>query len=172
MITAYYYYVDCGCLILCNPGLKNCRHGWGLNPQPQILALCIDWARNDKNLFIIRIQRSQIYLKLMLWKLNLVALTFYLRNIKFQILSPRENNEAVEVKEKFKFKNARKVKQKETCELFLPSDTRALALHPSDPIQLKCPVAFILFTAFISSATSWSEPKTITPTLCKYWKLN
>ena len=39
-------------------------------------------------------------------------------------------------------------------QLVLPSDTKALALHPSDPIQLKCPVAFILLTAFISSATS------------------
>ncbi len=46
---------------------------------------------------------------------------------------------------------------------FLPSDTSALALHPSDPIQLKCPVAFNRLTAFINSATSWSDPKTITP---------
>ena len=45
----------------------------------------------------------------------------------------------------------------------IPSDTRALALHPSLPIQLNLPVAPILLTAFISSATSWSDAKRITP---------
>ena len=47
---------------------------------------------------------------------------------------------------------------------YSPSETRALALQPSLPIQVKFPVAFILFTALIRPATSWSEPKIITPT--------
>ena len=47
--------------------------------------------------------------------------------------------------------------------LNLPSETNALALQPSEPIQKNCPVAFSLLTAFISSATSWSDPNTITP---------
>ena len=47
--------------------------------------------------------------------------------------------------------------------LNIPSDTRALALHPSLPIQLNLPVAPIRLTAFISSATSWSDAKRITP---------
>ena len=51
----------------------------------------------------------------------------------------------------------------------LPLETRALALQPSEPIQENCPVAFFLFTAFISSATSWSDPNTITPERVSGW---
>ena len=47
--------------------------------------------------------------------------------------------------------------------LYLPWDTKLLALHPSDPIQVKYPVALFLDTALISSATSWSDPYIITP---------
>ncbi len=56
-----------------------------------------------------------------------------------------------------------KVRADSPSPLHSPLETRALALQPSDPIQENCPVAFFLFTAFISSATSWSEPNTITP---------
>jgi len=43
MSTAYadYYYLDWGGPVdfFGNPGLKNCRHRWGLNPLPEILVL-------------------------------------------------------------------------------------------------------------------------------------
>ena len=45
----------------------------------------------------------------------------------------------------------------------LPSETRARALQPSLPIQLNLPVTPWRLTARIRPATSWSEPKMITP---------
>jgi len=41
MVIADYYHPDRGCLVdfFCNPGLKNCWHGVGLNPQPLIFIL-------------------------------------------------------------------------------------------------------------------------------------
>lgn len=45
----------------------------------------------------------------------------------------------------------------------LPLKARPLPPHPSLPIHAKFPVALFLLTAFISSPTSWSEAKMITP---------
>lgn len=44
-----------------------------------------------------------------------------------------------------------------------PSDTKFLALHPSEPIHENIPVALFRRTARITSRTSWSEPKMIAP---------
>lgn len=43
------------------------------------------------------------------------------------------------------------------------ADTMSLALHPSEPIHEKFPVALFRLTAFIKLTTSWSDPKIITP---------
>lgn len=44
-----------------------------------------------------------------------------------------------------------------------PEDTRERADQPSDPIHEKLPVALFLLTALMTPATSWSEPKMMTP---------
>lgn len=45
----------------------------------------------------------------------------------------------------------------------LPSDTKFRALHPSEPIHEKAPVALLRRTALITPATSWSDPKMMAP---------
>lgn len=52
----------------------------------------------------------------------------------------------------------------------LPSDTRFLADHPSEPIHENIPVALLRRTARITSRTSWSDPKIIAPE--SKWKDN
>ena len=46
---------------------------------------------------------------------------------------------------------------------YLPLDTSDLIDQPSDPIHEKVFWALFLLTAFMTSATSWSEANTITP---------
>lgn len=53
----------------------------------------------------------------------------------------------------------------------MPSETKFLALHPSEPIQENTPVALLRRTARITSRTSWSEPKIIAPEMQIYIKI-
>jgi len=69
MATADYYYPDWECLVdfFCNPGLKNCWHGWpGIEPTTTTLDLSSQSGAYDLSamatpLVIVVIYESQLY---------------------------------------------------------------------------------------------------------------